>query len=65
MAELRIDSKRCAGHGRCYTLLPDLFEDDDQGFGTTKRDGQLTDEQMAEAQRATQICPEDAISIET
>src|SRR6187401_456533 len=29
-----IDEDRCTGHGRCYSLVPDLFDADDQGHGT-------------------------------
>jgi ferredoxin len=26
-----LDSERCQGHGRCYSLAPDLFDADDRG----------------------------------
>ena len=28
-----IDSGKCQGHGRCYDLAPDLFGEDEEGFG--------------------------------
>ena len=31
--KVQIDSERCQGHGRCYDLAPDLFGDDDEGYG--------------------------------
>ena len=33
VVKVRIDSERCHGHGRCYDLAPDLFEEDDEGYG--------------------------------
>jgi ferredoxin len=32
--KVRIDDERCTGHGRCYSLAPDLLESDDEGFVT-------------------------------
>jgi ferredoxin len=26
-----LDAERCQGHGRCYSLAPDLFDADDRG----------------------------------
>jgi ferredoxin len=31
--KVQISSERCQGHGRCYDLAPDLFGDDDEGYG--------------------------------
>ena len=30
--KLTIDAGMCTGHGRCYTLAPDLLTYDDEGF---------------------------------
>ena len=30
--KLTIDAAMCTGHGRCYTLAPDLLSYDDEGF---------------------------------
>jgi ferredoxin len=30
--KVRINGDLCSGHGRCYTLAPDLIEMDDSGF---------------------------------
>ena len=35
--KVQINSERCQGHGRCYDLAPDLFGDDDEGFGQGSR----------------------------
>jgi ferredoxin len=57
-----IDPDRCSGHGRCYTLMPSLFEPDDQGHGVAPS-GTLDDEQIEAARVAVLNCPEQAISI--
>src|SRR3546814_10183679 len=30
---IEIDGDRCSGHGRCYSLAPDVFDCDDEGYG--------------------------------
>jgi ferredoxin len=62
--KLQIDTARCAGHGRCYTLVPELFEDDEQGFGVVRGTGVLTSDDVAAAERAVGACPEQAIGLE-
>jgi ferredoxin len=61
---LRLDSDACQGHGRCYTLAPDLFESDDEGYAVLLVDGELSPEQMEAAQLAVDNCPEFALSLE-
>ena len=34
--KLTIDAEMCTGHGRCYTLAPDLLSYDDEGFVTER-----------------------------
>jgi ferredoxin len=29
---LELDRDRCTGHGRCYSLAPDLFDCDEEGY---------------------------------
>jgi ferredoxin len=58
---LHIDSARCQGHGRCYDLAPDLFGEDDEGYGKVLGDGLVPPEQ--EARRAVINCPERAIEL--
>jgi ferredoxin len=57
-----IDADRCTGHGRCYTLVPSLFDSDEQGHSAALVDV-LTDEQLEAARSAVANCPEQAISI--
>lgn len=60
----RIDTEKCQGHGRCYTLAPEVFGEDDEGNGTVIITGPLTDEQRSAAQLAEANCPESAVILE-
>ncbi len=62
--KIRIDIDRCQGHGVCYTVAPELFTDDDRGYGVVRGDGVVSQEHEAAAERAGQRCPERAIVIE-
>lgn len=59
--KLTIDTSKCQGHGRCYDLAPDLFSDDEEGYGVVRGDGQVPAGKEEEAQRAVANCPEGAI----
>ena len=60
--KIQINSSVCSGHGRCYSLVPDLFSPDEDGHGTsTTKD--LSPEQLKDAELAVQNCPEQAISL--
>jgi ferredoxin len=60
--KLMIDAERCTGHGRCYSLAPDLFDSDDEGHGHV-----TLAEVPPERERQTEVCvancPERAISV--
>ena len=60
--KLNIDGDACTGHGLCYSLAPQFFEDDEQGYGHVFGDGVIPDNQLAEARAAVANCPEKAIS---
>lgn len=60
---LQIDSERCQGHGRCYDLVPGLFGDDDEGFGTVLGDGTVSPGDERDARLAVANCPERAIDL--
>ena len=53
---------RCQGHGRCYTLAPDLFDADEVGHCIL-----LVDEVPAgredDARSGVENCPEQALSL--
>lgn len=61
--KVQIDSERCQGHGRCYDLVPDLFGDDDEGFGKVLGDGAVAPAKEREARLAVANCPERAIDL--
>jgi ferredoxin len=64
MMRLVIDDTRCSGNGRCYALFPDLFADDDRGYGRVLGDGVLRQQDSEVARNAVLCCPEYAISVE-
>ncbi len=61
---IRVDEERCSGHGRCYTVSPEVFEADDEGY-PRQRGQEITiappDEEAA--RRGADNCPESAITI--
>lgn len=64
MKRIAIDTSRCSGHGRCYTLAPAFFDCDDEGFPIvleervpSERDG------IAALLASVDNCPERAISV--
>jgi ferredoxin len=57
-----IDPGRCQGHGRCYELAPEVFTDDDSGYGTVL-EPEVPAEHAAQTREAQNVCPERAISI--
>jgi ferredoxin len=61
--KIRIDSERCQGHGRCYDLAPDLFGDDDEGYGMVLGDGTVPAGREHDARLAVSNCPERAIDV--
>jgi ferredoxin len=58
-----IDPERCQGHGRCYSLVPQLFGEDEDGYGTVLGDGQVPPGQEDGARLAEANCPESAIDV--
>jgi ferredoxin len=61
--KLQIDVGLCQGNGRCYDLAPDLFGDDEEGYGKVLGDGVLPPEKEDDARRAVLNCPEHAIRL--
>ena len=59
-----IDSEKCQGHGRCFSLAPALFDSDDLGQGVVIGDGDVSPDQAENARLAQETCPESAIEIE-
>ena len=61
---LVIDLELCTGNGRCYSLFPELFTDDESGYGRIVGDGVLGEDSSDAGERAVLACPEQAIRIE-
>ena len=62
--KVQINADRCQGHGRCYDLAPELFGEDDEGYGTVLGDGVVPADAEDLARRAAANCPERAIILE-
>ena len=54
-----LDTERCTGHGRCYSLAPALFDADDEGRPVVLDGGS----DRAAALVAAGNCPEQAIAV--
>ncbi|WP_261558200.1 ferredoxin [Frankia tisae] len=61
--KLEIDTTRCQGHGRCYDLAPELFTDDDSGYGEVTVPDVPAD-RVELARRAAESCPERAVLLD-
>lgn len=59
---VEVDPERCTGHGRCYTLAPDVFEPDEMGHCVVLV-AEVSDELEAQAVTGAQNCPEQAITL--
>jgi ferredoxin len=63
-SELYVDFQKCTGHGRCYTVSPDLLTYDEEGFVTVRHAPlALAEDQLPDAEAATAACPEQAMTI--
>jgi ferredoxin len=56
-----VDEDRCAGHGMCLTLCPEVFEMSDDGWAVADT-GEVPSEFEGAAHEAIENCPERAIS---
>lgn len=62
MTHVAVDAERCVGHGRCYTLAPDVFDADEVGHCIV-RVANVSSELEEQAVSAEQNCPEQAITL--
>lgn len=64
-AQLVVDFDKCTGHGRCYSMAPDLLTHDEEGFVSVRHEPMDLDEsQLPAAKTAMDACPELAMRIE-
>ena len=61
--KVQIDSEKCQGHGRCYDLAPQLFTEDEEGYGQVIGEGKVSADDEHQAQLAFSNCPENAVQI--
>ena len=64
VVRITVDTDLCTGHGRCYTLAPDLLDCDDEGFVTLRgRIIEVPEVQLTAARDAVAGCPEQAVEL--
>ena len=61
---IRVDLDKCQGHSRCYSLAPEVFDVDSDGFAVVLVPGDLPASLQDKALLAAANCPERAISVE-
>jgi ferredoxin len=62
MTRVIVDADRCVGHGRCYTLAPEVFDADEVGHASVLAEDVSGDREAAAAD-AEKNCPEGAITL--
>ena len=63
--KVRVDADACTGHGRCYALVPDVFDSDDEGHSVVRFGSDDIPVGLEEVARmAAMNCPEKAITCE-
>ena len=61
---LCVDAAACQGHGRCYTLAPELLDSDDEGYVSIRGGSVEVPEELRElAEDIVGSCPEQAITL--
>ncbi|MGA4689078.1 MAG: ferredoxin [Rhodococcus sp. (in: high G+C Gram-positive bacteria)] len=59
---MSITRDKCMGHGRCYSVAPDLLSDDEEGFvAQAGQEFEVDGELIGQAEAAVGACPEQAI----
>lgn len=59
---IAVDPERCTGHGRCYTLAPEVYEADEDGYCAT-REVDVPAALESQALVGVRSCPERAITV--
>jgi ferredoxin len=62
VTHVHVDPHLCTGHGRCYTLAPDVFDADEAGHCVVLVED-VSGELEAQAVTGEQNCPEQAITL--
>jgi ferredoxin len=61
--KVAIDTAKCMGHGLCYSLAPNVYTDDDDGYGQVIGDGTVGGDEIEAARTGAANCPEAAITV--
>ncbi len=61
--KVRVDAAKCEGHGRCFELAPEVYEEDERSHCRI-RNATVPPGLEAKARLGQANCPEDAITIE-
>jgi ferredoxin len=61
--KLRLDSAACVGHGRCYMLAPEIFDEDERGHCSLRAE-RVPPGLEAQARAGVEACPEGALELE-
>jgi ferredoxin len=62
VTQVCVDADRCEGHGRCYTLAPEVFNADEVGHAIVLVEN-VSGDLEAQAVEAEKNCPEAAITL--
>lgn len=61
--KITYDRSLCQGHNRCYSLAPELFDVDDEGYAVLLVDGDVPPALQDKARLCADNCPEFAIEV--
>jgi ferredoxin len=61
--KVRVDLELCVGHGRCYMLAPEVFDEDERGHCKLLM-SRVPPDLEKQARMGEANCPEGAIEIE-
>jgi ferredoxin len=59
---ITVDREACTGHGRCYTVAPEVYGADDDGYCVIPNESVLPAFER-QALLGARNCPEDAITV--
>jgi ferredoxin len=59
---ISLDAERCTGHGRCYSLAPELFDCDDMGHSVLLYE-EVPEGLEEKARLAVGTCPEACLEL--
>ena len=61
--KVSLDAAKCQGHGRCYDLAPQVFDEDEEGYARLVGNGVVPPDAERLAVLAVKNCPENALTV--